>query len=69
MKEEGPMSDALAGLVARYEKLSTPMVYDILDRMGFPGQALAAEVRPLEATMSVAEAEVSTGVVKSVRGL
>ena len=42
----------LTELVARYEKLSTPIVFDILDRMGFPDQALAAEIRPLDARMA-----------------
>ncbi len=41
-------------LVARYEMLSTPVVYDILDQMGFPDQALAAAVRPLDPGMTVA---------------
>jgi regulator of RNase E activity RraA len=40
-------------LVARYEKLSTPLVYDILDRMGLPDQALASSVRPLAPQMRV----------------
>lgn len=47
------MPITMTEMVARYEKLSTPMVYDILDRMGFPDQALAAEIRPLDAAMSV----------------
>jgi regulator of RNase E activity RraA len=41
-------------LVARFEKLSTPVVYDVLDQMGFPDQALSAEVRPLDPGMRVA---------------
>jgi regulator of RNase E activity RraA len=40
-------------LVARYEKLSTPVVYDVLDQMGFPDQAVAADVRPLDPGMRV----------------
>jgi regulator of RNase E activity RraA len=41
-------------LVDRYERLSTPVVYDILDQMGYPNQALAADIRPLEPGMVVA---------------
>jgi regulator of RNase E activity RraA len=40
-------------LVARYERLSTPLVYDILDRMGWPNQALHCDVRPLSPEMRV----------------
>src|SRR4051812_44422058 len=47
------MSIPLHELVARYETLSTPIIYDILDRMGFPNQALASEIRPLDAGMAV----------------
>jgi 4-hydroxy-4-methyl-2-oxoglutarate aldolase len=34
-------------LILRYERLSTPLVYDILDRMGFPHQVLSPRIRPL----------------------
>lgn len=33
--------------VARYERLSSPIVYDVLDQMGLPNQALTAAIRPL----------------------
>ena len=48
------MSVAASDLIARYEKLSTPMIYDILDRMGLQNQALCAEIKPLSPTMKVA---------------
>jgi regulator of RNase E activity RraA len=41
-------------LIARYQKLSSPLVYDILDKMGLPNQALAAAIRPLTPKMVVA---------------
>jgi regulator of RNase E activity RraA len=40
-------------LVARYDRLSTPLVYDILDRLGLPNQALDCQVRPLDPGMRV----------------
>jgi regulator of RNase E activity RraA len=40
-------------LLARYDRLSTPLVYDVLDRMGRPNQALACAVRPLDPGMRV----------------
>lgn len=40
-------------LIERYERLSTAVVFDILDKMGLPNQALAADVRPLDVSMSV----------------
>ena len=40
-------------LIARYESLSTPVVFDILDRLGVPDQAVACEVRPLDPGMRV----------------
>ncbi len=44
----------LSELVSRYEKLSSPLVYDILDRMGWPNQALTAQIRALAPDMLVA---------------
>lgn len=41
-------------LIARYERLSSPLVYDILDRMGLPNRALAAAIRPLAPNMIAA---------------
>lgn len=41
-------------LRARYARLSTPLVYDILDRMGLPNQALHCGVRPLDPDMRIA---------------
>lgn len=35
-------------LIARYRKLPTPTTYDVLDKMGFPNQALASDIRPLK---------------------
>lgn len=45
-----PVSD----LTDRYERLSSPVVFDILDQMGYPNQALACDIRPLDPTMAVA---------------
>lgn len=42
-----------ADLATRYGRLSSPVVYDILDQMGLPNQALAATVRPLAPEMVV----------------
>lgn len=51
----GPaLSVPLAELVSRYERLSSPLVFDILDQMGWPNQALSCQVRPLAADMKVA---------------
>jgi 4-hydroxy-4-methyl-2-oxoglutarate aldolase len=41
-------------LAERYERLSTPVVYDILDQMGYPAQALSSQIRPLALDMVVA---------------
>jgi regulator of RNase E activity RraA len=38
----------------RFKKLYTGLVYDILDGMGLPNQALATDMRPLRADMIVA---------------
>jgi 4-hydroxy-4-methyl-2-oxoglutarate aldolase len=40
-------------LIARYEALSTPVVFDILDKMGYPDQAVTCEVRPVAPGMKV----------------
>jgi regulator of RNase E activity RraA len=45
-----PLSD----LAARYERLSSPLVYDVLNQMGLPNQALSAQIRPLAPDMIVA---------------
>jgi 4-hydroxy-4-methyl-2-oxoglutarate aldolase len=47
------MPEFLNGLIARYEKLSSPMVYDILDKMGLPDQALDAAIKPLAPHLKV----------------
>jgi regulator of RNase E activity RraA len=47
------MSLAAPELLARYERLSTPLVYDVLDRMGLPNQALDCQVRPIDPGMRV----------------
>jgi 4-hydroxy-4-methyl-2-oxoglutarate aldolase len=41
-------------IVERLSRLSTPNVFDVLDKMGYPDQALSAEIRPLHPTMRVA---------------
>ena len=48
------MSIPVTKLIERYEHLSTPVVYDILDTMGYPNQALSAEIRPISPDMRVA---------------
>lgn len=48
------MSLPLSELITRYERLSSPLVYDVLDQLGHPNQALAAEIRPLAPEMVVA---------------
>lgn len=40
--------------VERYRKLSSSVVYDIMDRLGLPHQALASDIRPLRDDMVVA---------------
>lgn len=42
-----------SSLIARYQRLSTPVVYDVLDHLGFPNQALSADIRPLAPQMMV----------------
>jgi 4-hydroxy-4-methyl-2-oxoglutarate aldolase len=34
-------------LIRRYKLLSSPTVYDVLERMGYPNQALSSSIRPL----------------------
>jgi regulator of RNase E activity RraA len=41
-------------LIDRYQQLSTPVVYDILDQLGHPGQAMAVGICPLASDMIVA---------------
>lgn len=48
------MNHALLERIERYERLSTADVYDILDQMGYPNQALSAVIRPLAPQMVVA---------------
>ncbi|HZQ05832.1 MAG TPA: RraA family protein [Anaerolineae bacterium] len=48
------MSISLDELIARYERLGTADVYDILDQMGYPNQALSSEIRALAPNMLVA---------------
>jgi regulator of RNase E activity RraA len=48
------MGIALPELIERYERLSTPVVYDILDTMGYPDQALSADIKPLVRDMVLA---------------
>lgn len=48
------MSIQFKEMIERYRKLSTPVVYDILDKMGYPNQALSCELRPLANDMIMA---------------
>ena len=41
-------------LIARYRKLYTGAVYDVMDRLGYPNQALANEIKPVRDDMVVA---------------
>jgi len=41
------MAKEISELCRRYRQLSAPLVYDVLDQMGYPHQALSAEIRPL----------------------
>ena len=34
-------------LIRRYSALSAATVYDVLDKLGHPGQALSSDIRPL----------------------
>jgi regulator of RNase E activity RraA len=34
-------------LICRFKLLSAPTVYDVLDKMGYPSQALSSDIRPL----------------------
>jgi len=54
--EETPISNQLTTeeLADRYEKLSPAVVYDVLDKMGFPNQALSSEIRPVDPKMKIA---------------
>jgi regulator of RNase E activity RraA len=48
------MAIPLTELIERYERLSSPVIYDILDTMGYPNQALSADIRPLDPKMVLA---------------
>jgi len=48
------MSSALPELIERYEKLSSAVVCDILDKMGYSNQALNSAIRPLALDMVIA---------------
>lgn len=41
------VNDKREELIARYRKLPTPTLYDVMDKMGFPNQALSADIKPL----------------------
>jgi 4-hydroxy-4-methyl-2-oxoglutarate aldolase len=42
------MRPAIDPLTARFEQLSTAVVYDVLDKLGFPNQAVCSSVKPLD---------------------
>jgi regulator of RNase E activity RraA len=48
------MAISLSELIERFEKLTTPDVYDILDQMGYPNQALSANIRALDPSVRLA---------------
>jgi regulator of RNase E activity RraA len=41
------MTPTRQDLIARYRTVSSPTVYDVLDKMGHPNQALSSRIRPL----------------------
>ena len=47
-------SQPINEVIARYRRLYSAAVYDILDELGLPNQVLAAEVKPVRDTMIVA---------------
>ncbi len=48
------MSIPLTEVIGRYEALSSPVVYDILEHMGYPNQALDSEISALDPDAVVA---------------
>jgi 4-hydroxy-4-methyl-2-oxoglutarate aldolase len=48
------MALSVQDLSSRYAKLSSPVVYDILDKMGYPHQVLSNKIQPLANDMVVA---------------
>jgi regulator of RNase E activity RraA len=42
-----PTSPTPQELIARYRTVSSPTVYDVLDKMGYANQALSSRIRPL----------------------
>lgn len=48
------MHPATDSLSARFELLSTAVVYDVLDKLGFPNQAVCSSVKPLDPAMRIA---------------
>ena len=48
------MPVSMPGLIHRYEQLSSAVVYDILDTMRYPEQALSSDITPLAPDMTVA---------------
>ena len=47
------VSESTASLISRFGDLSTPVVFDVLDKLGFPNQAVCASVKPLDPAMKV----------------
>jgi regulator of RNase E activity RraA len=47
-------TNPMEAIVARYRRFYTGLVYDILDEMGYPNQALATDLRPIRSDMIVA---------------
>jgi regulator of RNase E activity RraA len=41
-------------LIKRYRQVASPTVYDVLDKMGYPNQALCSEIRPLTSGWRIA---------------
>ncbi len=52
----------IAEMAARFKKIPSSTIYDTLDRMGYPNQCLALEIRPILPEMRIA------GVAFTVRG-
>jgi len=48
------MALSVADMAKRYARLSSPVVYDILDKMGYPHQVLSNKIQPLAPNMVAA---------------
>ncbi len=49
-----PDTDAIVDMAARFERLYTASVYDVMDEMGLPNQCMALGIKPLNPDWVVA---------------